>query len=124
MLGLFRTAGDATSQPDSELKRVNNLARRRNNNPSSSSSPSPTIVSLDSKQLDEINNLAESNIWPMLVVHRLADVLSLLLLTSWSVPRSDSRSVLGPNAELNEELIFQRENKCEQLLVMLQCISS
>ena len=124
MLGLFRTAGDATFQPDSELKRVNNLARRRNNNPSSSSSPSPTIVSLDSKQLDEINNLAESNIWPMLVVHRLADVLSLLLLTSWSVPRSGSRSVLGPNAELNEELIFQRENKCEQLLVMLQCISS
>ena len=124
MLGLFRTAGDATSQPDSELKRVHNLARRRNNNPSSSSSPSPTIVSLDSKQLDEINNLAESNIWPMLVVHRLAEVLSLLLLTSWSVPRSDSRSVLGPNAELNEELIFQRENKCEQLLVMLQCISS
>ena len=124
MVGLFRTAGDATFSPDIESRRIDNLARRRNNHPSSSSLPSLIIVPplLDSKQVDEMSNLAESNIWPMSVVHCLADVLSLLLLTSWSVPRSDSGSALGPHAELNEDLTVRRENKCEQLLVMLQCI--
>lgn len=147
IIGFFRTESDTTLQGDKVpgTKRGNShshLMKRKSNHtnppassssssstsyPSSSTSTSSITFSvLDSKQLGEMNKFAENDIWPISIVHRLADVLSLLLLTPWSgsrsVPMSGSRPGSQQSSDLSGEMMVRRENRCEQLLIMLQCI--
>lgn len=66
-----------------------------------------TQSSLDSRQLDDLVRLAEIEIWPLLVIHRIAEALS----TFFAIEIAD------PGVELTRR-------KCDLLLLMLNRIST
>jgi hypothetical protein len=75
-------------------RRNSDFSRRKNiNNP------------LEAKELDNLVTLAESDIWPLLTIHRLVEVLTTL----FSVSCIDSRGEQVKKGAI-----------CDQLLVMLQ----
>lgn len=66
-----------------------------------------TQSSLDSRQLDDLVRVAEIEIWPLLVIHRVAEALSTFFVVE----------IADPGVELTRR-------KCDLLLLMLNHIST
>ena len=76
----------------------NRKVRRKNN----------SKCSLNSTQLEVLIGLAESEVWPVLVIHRIAEALTTFFSASFIDPNGEPGSGSG---------------KCEQLLAMLHRIT-
>jgi hypothetical protein len=96
--GLLKSEGinnksSALSQPSSGNRKI----RQKNN----------SNIPLNSTQLEELISLAECEVWPVPVIHRVVEVLTVM----FSVSPVDSHCEL-------------RRGKCEQLLLMLYRIAT
>ena len=96
--GLFKSEGiSCQSSVLSQSSSGNRKIRRKNN----------SNIPLNSTQLGELISLAESEIWPVPVIHRVVEVLTVM----FSISSVDSRCEL-------------KRGKCEQLLLMLYRIAT